>query len=106
MGSELVAIKTGKGTYDSFHRSLIDIVYCTSINIALSSASDKEKLLKEMTTMLSFKHPNVMSLTGLCFDGEMPLLIMPFMSSGNILECVKQKKKELHLSRNAEKDEV
>ena len=76
------------------------------IRIALSSTSDKEKLLKEVTTMSSFKHPNVMSLIGLCLDGEMPLLIMPFMSNGNVLEYVKQNKDGLHLSKEATEVEV
>ena len=74
--------------------------------IALSTTSEKEKLLKEMTTMLSFTHPNVMSLIGLCFDGEMPLLIMPFMASGNVLEFVKKNKEQLHLSQEAKEVEV
>ena len=47
--------------------------------------------------MLSFKHPNVMSLIGMCFDGEMPLLIMPYMSNGSVLVYVKQNTRELLL---------
>ena len=31
--------------------------------------------------MLSFHHPNVMSLIGVCMDREMPLL--PFMNNGS-----------------------
>ena len=46
--------------------------------------------------MLSFKHPNVMSLVAVCFDGEMPLLIMPFMSYGSLLAHVKQNRERLH----------
>ena len=42
--------------------------------------------------MLSFEHENVMSLTGVCIDGEMPLLIMPFMSNGSVLEFVRKHK--------------
>ena len=51
--------------------------------------------------MISFKHPNVMSLTGVCFDGEMPLIIMPYMSSGSVLGYVKQNKSELLFDREA-----
>ena len=43
-----------------------------------------------MSTMLSFDHINVMSLVGVCIDREMPLLIMPFMSNGSVLEYVRQ----------------
>ena len=41
--------------------------------------------------MLNFKHPNVMSLIGVCLDGEMPLIIMPFMSNGSVLEVTEKK---------------
>ena len=56
--------------------------------------------------MLSFEHPNVMSLIGVCLDGEMPLLIMPFMSNGNILEYVRHHKQELLLTSDATDEEV
>ena len=74
--------------------------------IALSLASNKEKLLKEVTTMLSFEHTNVMSLIGMCFDGEMPLIIMPYMSNGSVLEYVKQNRQELLLDSEANEEKV
>ena len=45
--------------------------------------------------MHSFSHPNVMSLIGVCYDGEMPLVMMPYMSNGSVLGYVKQKTREL-----------
>ena len=36
-----------------------------------------------------------MSLVGVCIDEEIPLLIMPFMSNGCVLEFVKHHKDEL-----------
>ena len=48
--------------------------------------------------MLSFEHTNVMSLIGVCIDGEMPLLIMPFMSNGSLLEFVKNHREKLFCS--------
>ena len=74
--------------------------------LALSLASNKEKLLKEVNTMLSFKHSNVMSLIGMCFDGEMPLLIMPYMSNGSVLVYVKQNVRELLLDCEVDDEEV
>ena len=68
--------------------------------LALSLVSDKENLLKEVTTMLSFTHPNVMALIGVCFDEEVPLIIMPipanhrtkfFWSKSNISLVLLQK---------------
>ena len=50
--------------------------------------------MKELSTMLSFDHPNVMSLIGTCFDRDNPLIIMPFMC-GSVIEHVKQHKEEL-----------
>ena len=63
--------------------------------LALSLAHNKEKLLKEVTVMLSFNHPNVMSLIGMCYDGEMPMILMPYMSNGSVLGYVKRSKREL-----------
>ena len=75
-------------------------------SIALFSSGDLERLTKEISTMLSFQHPNVMSLVGVCLDGEMPLLTMPFMPNGNILEYVRHHKQELLLTSEAKDEEV
>ena len=56
--------------------------------------------------MLSFSHPNVMPLIGLCFDGELPLLIMPFMSDGSVLDYVRQNKDALYFDDISLKQEV
>ena len=37
----------------------------------------------------------MMSLIGVCLDGEMPILIMPFMSNGSVLEFVRSHKEEM-----------
>ena len=74
--------------------------------IALFSTGDLERLAKEVSTMLSFEHTNVMSLIGVCIDGEMPLLIMPYMSNGSVFDYVKQHKHELLLNHNASSQEV
>ena len=71
--------------------------------LALPSVTDKERLLKEVSIMLSFSHPNVMSLIGLCFDGEIPLLIMPFMTNGTVLEYVKQNRESLYFTQISKK---
>ena len=56
--------------------------------------------------MLSLKHPNVMSLVGVCLNGEMPILVMPFMSNGSVLEYVRHHKQELLLTSEATDEEV
>ena len=74
--------------------------------LALSHGSDKGKLLKEVTTMLSFTHSNVMSLIGVCFDDEVPLIIMPYMSKGSVLGYVKENKEELYCDSQANQEQV
>ena len=56
--------------------------------------------------MLSFSHCNVMSLIGVCFDDEVPLIIMPYMSKGNVLGYVKQNKEDLYFDNQASKEKV
>ena len=56
--------------------------------------------------MLSFKHNHVMSLIGVCIDGEMPLLIMPFMFNGNVLDYVRNHKYKLLITGQFFKEEV
>ena len=73
---------------------------------ALSSKVDEKKMMKELSTMLSFDHPNVMTLIGTCFKRDIPLIIMPFMSNGNVLEHVKQRREELLLPEGAPETQV
>ena len=56
--------------------------------------------------MLSFTHPNVMSLIGVCFDEEVPLIIMPYMSNGSVLGYVKQNKEELYFDSHDNREQV
>ena len=73
---------------------------------ALTSGANKERLLKEVTMMLSFDHPNVMALKGICFDGEVSLLIMPFMSGGSVLDYVTHNRESLHFTHGSPENEV
>ena len=34
--------------------------------------------------MLDFDHPNVLKLLGVCFDNELPLIILPYMANGDL----------------------
>ena len=51
--------------------------------------------------MISFHHPNVMTLIGMCFEGEVPLLILPFMSGGSVLDYVTKNRENLHFIDDA-----
>ena len=70
------------------------------------AVGEKERLLKEVSLMLSFNHPNVMPLIGLSFDGGTPLLIMPFMSKGNVLGYVRKHYDFLYLTTCNEENQV
>ena len=74
--------------------------------VALLFGAKKDRLLKEITIMISFNHPNVMPLIGICFDGEVPLLIMPFMSSGSVLDYVTQNRENLYFTEESEENQV
>ena len=56
--------------------------------------------------MLSFKHQNVMSLIGMCLDGDVPLIIMPFMSDGSILDYVRKNRQHLYLTEESSQEKV
>ena len=48
--------------------------------------------------MKVFKHPNVMSLLGVCLDmGPIPYIVLPFMSRGDLLTYIQQKQSLLVL---------
>ena len=90
---------------EQIHNTPLIIVFIF-FHSALLSVTDKERLLKEVSIMLSFTHPNVMPLTGLSIDGEMPLLIMPFMTNGSVLEYVKQHREKIYFLENTNDLEV
>ena len=81
------------------------IPVCSILDAAIFTETDTRALLKEVTTMLSFDHPNVMLLIGICLDTSAPLIIMPFMANGSVLEYVKSHKEELHHSANGNEEE-
>ena len=56
--------------------------------------------------MLTFNHPNVMSLIGVSFDRETPLIIMPFMLKGNLLAYVREHRDSLYLTSIKDENQV
>ena len=72
----------------------------------LSSEKRVNSLNQEILKMVHFDHPNVMSLIGVCIDGASPVLIMPYMAKGNVLEYVRCHKNELSFASNSESPKV
>ena len=49
--------------------------------------------MKEIEKMVNFDHPNVMTLTGVILvEGGAPLLVMPYMVKGTLLNYVRENK--------------
>ena len=105
-GKEIVAVKTVKGINNILYQICMSYFVEIIMSAALFATPDVNKLIKEITTMLSFDHPNVMTLIGVSLDRESPLLIMPFMSKGSVLEYVKHHKEELLHTSEAETAQV
>ena len=74
--------------------------------VALLGVEDRDRLLKEVSLMATFSHPNVMPLTGLSLDGETPLIIMPFMTKGNLLRYVREHKDTLFVTDTKDQKKV
>ena len=65
--------------------------------------SEIEEFLEEALMMEEFKHPNIMSIIGISFIDNMPYVILPFMTNGDLRTYVKEPsnvKKLYHLLIN------
>ena len=52
--------------------------------------SQIEEFLEEALMMEEFKHPNIMSIIGISFIDNMPYVILPFMTNGDLRTYVKE----------------
>ena len=87
-------------------------IYCSNVmiydNIHVGKINEEEvsELMKESIKMLTFSHPNVMGLLGVCVDaGPTPYVILPFMSGGSLEDYLKANRKTLVLAKEEEMDE-
>ena len=54
---------------------------------------DVDSFIDEALRMKDFHHPNVLTLTGICFGmDDMPLVILPFMQHGDLLSYIRNEK--------------
>ena len=83
---------------DSNFNLLIFIVYNTifgySYRTDLASQSELKAFLEESLLMKDFQHPNILGLTGVCFDtlDGVPFIILPFMANGSLKDYLKSKR--------------
>ena len=79
----------------------------TIIYSGLFTASDVESMLEEITKMKKLRHPNVMSLIGVCLDaGPGVSIVMPFMANGSLLEYLKKERDKIYLPDTSELEDV
>ena len=75
--------------------------------LGLYTASDVERMISEITKMMDFQHPNVMSLVGVCLDaGPGVSIVMPFMANGSLLDYLKGERSSLYIKDDAGLDTV
>ena len=52
--------------------------------------SQIEEFLEEALMMEEFTHPNIMNIIGISFIDNMPYVILPFMTNGDLRTYVKE----------------
>ena len=56
--------------------------------------------------MSKFRHPNVLTLRGVCLDGgPSPFIIMPFMTNGSLLAYLKKNRGTLVVTQDIKDEE-
>ena len=67
-------------------------VPCLLISTDVSSHDELKAFFAESLIMKDFNHPNVLGLTGVCFDTPdgYPYLILPFMVNGSLKDYLKK----------------
>ena len=60
----------------------------------LASRNELEAFFTESLLMKDFQHPNILGLTGVCFDTPdgVPFIILPFMANGSLKDYLKRKR--------------
>ncbi|XP_041462200.1 proto-oncogene tyrosine-protein kinase ROS-like [Lytechinus variegatus] len=88
----------GSGAFgEVFEGSALDILGSNSgetrvaVKTLRKGATDEEKqeFLKEATVMGKFKHPNIVSLMGVCLDNDPQYIILELMEGGDLLSYIR-----------------
>ena len=71
------------------------------------TSNDIHKLEEEVLKMVSFKHPNVMTLIGVCENlSGGPAIVMPYMANGSVLDYLRRERRNLVLHARAKESMV
>jgi serine/threonine protein kinase len=85
---------------------VVEVLVISALScIGFYDPSAARNMLKECSKMYHFKHPNVLTLCGVCLDGgPAPYIIMPFMANGSLLAYLKKNKGTLIVSCDDDDD--
>lgn len=93
----------GKGNFGLVYKGTLEQQDGEPINVAIKTlqnfnSTGLNSFLQEAVVMKDFDHSNVMKLIGLVFPKqEAPLLILPFMSNGDLLDYVRDENRSCRL---------
>lgn len=62
------------------------------------SSEDMKSFLLECSKMSELNHPNILGLIGICFEDNMPYMLLPYMANGDL--------KNFLLSRRVSEEDV
>lgn len=99
IGRNLLDLKTilGEGHFGSVYKASfsssdnVEIVAVKTLHDGLiyQDNRDVNMFVKEANVMKNFDHPNVLGLIGLSFENSKPLLVLPFMKNGSLLDYLR-----------------
>ena len=77
------------------------------LNPGFFDESHAKDILNESAKMMSFDHPHVLGLIGICVDaGPAPYLVMPFMANGSLLAYLRSNRQSLVFPQNEDEENV
>lgn len=78
--------------YEGFLRDGVDPKMRIAIKTLRKGGTEKEKanFLREAQLMSNFKHKNILSLIGVCFDTDALYIIMELMQGGDLLSFLRR----------------
>ena len=72
-----------------------------------ATKNEIEDILSEVWKMDNLSHPHVMNLIGVSISNTLsPILIMPFMENGSLLNYLKKERSNLYLDYDVEEESV
>ena len=85
--------KLGEGVSGEVHKATLRNVGMVAVKqLTDHSATNVKEFLEEATLMASFNHPNVVRIIGACIGEEPHMLVMEFLSNGDLVHFLHDKR--------------